>query len=93
MPGLIVECDLNTFIVTIWIAEHKGEVGFILLNDYALGDLFGGQAGFEAKLAQQGFTKMRNVESPLQFDSEKAQIDRPASWSGPWLTEYPWEVQ
>jgi hypothetical protein len=93
IPGVIVEIGQSTMIVTVWVAEHGGEVGFILLNDYALGDLFGGRAGFEAKLAQQGFTKVRNVESPLQFDSEKARIDRPASWSGPWLTEYPWEVQ
>lgn len=93
MPGLIVECELNTFIVTIWIAEHNGEVGFILLNDYALGDLFGGRSGFEAKLAQQGFTNVRNMDSPQHFDRERAKVKCPANWSGPWLTEYPWELQ
>ena len=59
-------------VVTIWVAEHEGEVGIILLNDYVLGDLFGGQAGFEAELAKQGFTNVRNMESPLQFERERA---------------------
>ena len=93
MPGAIMAVGQSTMIITIWIAEHKGEVGFIFLNDYALGDLFGGRCGFETKLRQQRFTKVRNVESPLEFASEKARIERPASWSGPWLTEYPWELQ
>ena len=93
VPGAIVEVGQSAMVVTIWLAEHNGEVGFIFLNDYALGDSFGGRVGFEAKLAEQGFTNVRNVKSPLEFDSEKARIECPASWSGPWLTKYPWEAQ
>jgi hypothetical protein len=52
MPGAIMAVGESTMIVTIWVAEHAGEVGFILLNDYALGNLFGGRYGFEAKLAE-----------------------------------------
>ena len=63
---------LSTMIITIWIAEHQGEVGLILLNDYALGHLFSWRYGFEAKLGQQGFTNLRNMESQQQFDSERA---------------------
>ena len=66
-----------------------GEVGFI----YALGNLFGGREGFEVKLAEQRFTKVRNVDSPQQLDSERAKVGRPASWSGPWKTVYPWELE
>jgi hypothetical protein len=92
VPGAIIAVGRSTMVVTVWVAEHD-DVGFIFLNDYALGDSFGGRVGFEAKLAQQGFTRVRNVESPLQFDSEQARIGRPASWSGPWLEDYPWEWQ
>ena len=91
MPGAIVEVGQSTMIVTIWIAEHEGEVGVIFLKDYALGKLFGGRLGFEAKLSQQGFANVRNVESPLQFESERAKCT--ANWSGQWLTAYPWELQ
>jgi hypothetical protein len=80
----------STMVVTMWVAEHNGAAGFLLLNDYALGDLFGGREGFEAKLVQQGFRKVLNIGSPQQLDSEKARMGRPATWSGPWLTEYPW---
>jgi hypothetical protein len=62
----------STMIVTIWVAEHEGEVGFILLNDDALGHLSSGRKGFEAKLAQQGFRNLRNMESQQQFDTERA---------------------
>ena len=70
-------------LITIWVAEHNGELGFILLNDYALGNLFGGREGFEVKLAEQRFTKVRNVDSPQQLDSERAKVGRPTSWPGP----------
>lgn len=93
VPGTIAVYGESTMVITIWIAEHNGEVGFILLNDYALGELFGGQEGFEVKLAQQRFTEVRNVDSRQQLDSEQAKIGRPASWSGPWRTVYPWESE
>jgi hypothetical protein len=83
----------STGVVTAWYAEHSTERGIILLNDYALGDLFGGASGFKAKLEQQGFTKIRNLRTPEELETAKAQIAKsPGSWSGPWLTEYPWEA-
>src|ERR1019366_3831825 len=93
LPGTKVVYGENTMLVTIWVAEHNGELGFILLNDYALGNLFGGREGFELKLAEQRFTKVRNVDSPQQLDSERAKVGRAASWSGPWRTVYPWELE
>jgi hypothetical protein len=69
VPGAIVAHGESAMVITNWVAEHNGEVGFIFLNDYALGDLFGGRGGFELKLAQQRFTKVRNVDSLLEKSS------------------------
>jgi hypothetical protein len=93
VPGTKAVYGESTMLITIWVAEHNGELGFILLNDYALGNLFGGREGFEVKLAEQRFTKVRNVDSPQQLDSERAKVGRAVSWSGPWRTVYPWELE
>jgi hypothetical protein len=80
-------------VVTAWYAEHGDERGIILFNDWALGSMFGGRAGFEAQLAKQGFVNVRNLttlkemQTAAQFMGTKA-----AEWSGSWLTTYPWEV-
>ena len=93
VPGGVVRVNNSTMVVTVWYAEHDGEAGIILLNDFALGDLFGGRAGFEAKLQQQEFTSVRLIES----SEEREEMRRPGSgqkwahWSGPWKTQYPWQ--
>jgi hypothetical protein len=81
-------------VVTVWAVEHGDEAGIIVLNDFALGDLFGGRAGFEKQLQKQGFSGVRNMRTMEEAESAKRRaIDKKlASWSGPWLTEYPWEV-
>jgi hypothetical protein len=85
VQGAIMTNGQSTMVMTVWVAERNGEVGFILLDDFALGDLFGGRAvEFKARLIQQGFAKIRK--------NEWARVKHPASWSGPWLPEYPWEV-
>ena len=93
VPGGLVQVGNKTFIVTSWFAQHAGEVGVIFLNDYALGDLFGGRAGFEAKLAHQGFTAVRNIPTLAELKAAKQLPNGKnlAVWSGPWLTKYPWE--
>jgi len=93
VPGDAVRVGNKTFIITSWFAEHAGEAGVIFLNDYALGDLFGGRAGFEAKLAQQGFTAVRNIPTLAELEAAKQLPNgkKLAIWSGPWLTKYPWE--
>src|ERR1700689_5018145 len=58
IPGTIALYGESTMVIAIWVVEHRGEAGFILLNDYALGELFGGRGGFDAKLVQQGFRKV-----------------------------------
>jgi hypothetical protein len=78
-------------VITTWAAEHGDEVGLLLLNDWALGSLFGGRAGFEARLREQGFTNVRNLLTPTEFATMRSG-KAPSTWSGPWLTQYPWEV-
>lgn len=92
VPGGVVRVNNSTMVVTVWYAKHDGEAGIILLNDFALGDLFGGRAGFEAKLRHQGFTAVRNIRTPEELDAVKKSTNgKLASWGGPWLTKYPWE--
>jgi hypothetical protein len=92
VPGGVVRVNNSTMVVTVWYAEHDGEAGVILLNDFALGDLFGGRAGFEVKLQQQGFTGVRNIATPEELDAvKKSAKGKLAGWGGPWLTKYPWE--
>jgi hypothetical protein len=93
MPGGVVRVNNSTMIVTVWYVEHEGEAGIILLNDFALGDLFAGRAGFEAKLQQQGFTAVRNIPTPEELETVKKLNEHLASWTGPWLAKYPWEPE
>jgi hypothetical protein len=92
LPGIIVELEGGSGVVTIWYAEHEDESGVIFLNDWALGVHFGGAAGFMARLNRQGFVKVRNL-THNEFEAVVAQIGKPpGNWSGPWSTEYPWEA-
>jgi hypothetical protein len=86
---MVIKHGNSTVVVTAWYGEHANEAGVILLNDYALGDLFGGEAGFKAKLGQQGFVKVRILRTPEELEAAKVQVAKaPGKWSGPWLTEY-----
>jgi hypothetical protein len=93
LPGVIVTGYENSMVVTAWYAEHADEQGIILFNDWALGTMFGGRAGFEAELARQGFVNFRNLATPEELRAAKQSMAaKEARWSGPWLTIYPWEV-
>lgn len=92
VPGGVVRMGNRTFVVTVWYAEHADEASIILLNDFALGDLFGGRAGFEAELRRQGFKNVRNVATPQELEAVKKSANgKLAGWGGPWQTIYPWE--
>jgi hypothetical protein len=89
-PGMALEApDGSTMVITCWLACHGTETGIVLLNDYALGDLHGGAEGFRAQLQAQGFTGIRLLTTVEEVDAAKQKVL--ASWSGPWLPEYPWE--
>jgi hypothetical protein len=81
-------------VITMWYAERGDECGIIHLNDYAMGDLFGGCTGFEARLAKQGFRSVRNLSTPAEVETAK-QPPRDkvmGDWGGPWETQYRWEI-
>jgi hypothetical protein len=89
---MVIKHGNGTSVVTAWYAEHENEAGVILLSDYALGDLFGGAAAFKAKLGEQGFVKVQNLRTPKDLEAANVLVAKaPGDWSGPWLTEYPWE--
>jgi hypothetical protein len=93
LPGTVVSMGTSTMVITVWAADHLDETGIILLNDYALGRLFGGRAGFEAHLRKQGFTAVRRIRPPKELESsyKLANGKKLADWGGPWKTKYPWE--
>ena len=92
VPGVTYSCEDGTCVITAWYAEHKGCRGIILLNDFALGDLFGGADGFRTKLKSQGFSAIRILETPDEVEGAKRWVSKaPGNWSGPWNTRYPWE--
>ncbi|HWW16062.1 MAG TPA: hypothetical protein VN310_15480 [Candidatus Dormibacteraeota bacterium] len=95
LPGMAVTEDESTMVITIWYAEHGDEVGTVVLNDWALGNLFGGRVGFEVKLAEQGFVSVRNLATPLELQNARrpSKGKKLGKWSGPWLTQYEWEVE
>lgn len=91
VPGAIVRLGENTMIITSWLVQHGQEHGFIVLNDFALGDLFCGAEGFLAKLQEQGFTNVQNLATPEELETARATTL--AGWSGSWQAQYPWHAQ
>ena len=93
VSGMVMKCGNSTFVVTAWYAEHAQEAGIVVLNDYTLGLLFGGAPGFMAKLGQQGFVNVQSLPTPEEFEAARGSVAKaPSRWSGPWLTDYPWET-
>ena len=76
------------------MVEHEHEYGIVFLNDFAAGDLFGGRAGFEAKLRKQGFVNVNLLRTQEELAAAKAPAEgkKVGDWGGPWKTQYPWEV-
>ena len=93
IPGPAVMVDASSMVITAWYAEHADEQGIILFNDWALGSMFGGRVGFEARLAKQGFVNVRNLATLEEMLTIRQLMGtKLANWSGSWLTTYPWEV-
>ncbi len=93
VPGVVFESPNRTFVITSWYAEHEGTRGIVVLNDFALGDLFGGQEPFRAELMRQGFTAIHLLATPEEFaDAKEKVLVAPGRWSGPWSKQYPWET-
>lgn len=93
VPGMTVIVNDSSMVVTAWYAEHDDERGIILFNDWALGSMFGGCAGFEAQLAKQGFVNFRNLAMQEELLTVNQLMGtKAAKWSGSWSTTYPWEM-
>lgn len=94
VPGEVMRSGSSTGVLTLWSAERDGQRGIIILNDFALGDLFGGKEGFKQQLENQGFTVVRIINTEEELETTKRQLNgRPlARWSGPWRMAYPWET-
>lgn len=94
LPGMAVRVGGSTMVITAWYAEHGDEAGVILLNDLALGEIFGGGAGFEAKLREQGFDNVRNLATLEELGATKRPVQgkKAGGWAGPWKTQYAWEA-
>jgi hypothetical protein len=89
LPGIEVTVDESSMVITLWYAERTGEQGIILLNDWALGDMYGGRAGFEAELARLGFVNVRNLARSQELNAARQSIGvKMARWSGSWTEKY-----
>ena len=71
VPGVVVESPSRTYVITSWYAEHGGTRGIVLLNDFALGDLFGGLEAFRAEMMRQGLTAIRLLATPEEVEDAK----------------------
>jgi len=94
LTGVAVPGGNGTTVISAWVATHKDETGLVLLDDLTLGDLFGGRSEFEKRLEVQGFTNVHRLRTPedLQSPLPLPNGKKLASWSGPWVAQYPWEV-
>jgi hypothetical protein len=73
--------------------KSDGSRGLAVLNDFAVGDLFGGQEAFRAELMCQGFTAIRLLATPEELEDARQQVRMaPGIWSGPSNTQYSWET-
>lgn len=94
LQGLIIRQGKSTIVITAWYAERGDEAGVILLNDFALGDLFEGRRGFEVKLRDQGFYNVRLICTTAELKAARLPKSGKivGDWSGPWRTQYDWEI-
>jgi len=97
VPGVGGKIGDSTMIITVWYAERGTEYGTILLNDFALGELFGGESGFKTMLVSQGFENVRLVVTPQDLELSKDPLEHInqtlGEWAGPWQAFYPWQEE
>ena len=92
VPGIAVQIRDSIYVISNWYAEHAGTRGIVVVNDFALGDLFAGVEGFREELMRQGFTGIRLLATPEDFAEAREKLPAaPGDWSGPRSEQYPWE--
>ena len=82
IPGMVVGEGTSMFVISIWLVQRRNALHFIVLNDYALGDLFDGRAGFESQLASQGYQVLKLISSEEEL--EATHLRHPAARLTPW---------
>jgi hypothetical protein len=68
---MVVGRGTRTFVISTWLVQRRNALRLITLNDYALGDLFGGRAGFESQLANQGYQVLGLISSLAELEATK----------------------
>jgi hypothetical protein len=88
VPGMVVDVEGHNecYVISAWLAEREGRMDIILLNDYALGDLFGGRELFEKRLSEQGFKVHHLISNPDDFETVKRRY--PEVQAIPWSLVY-----
>jgi hypothetical protein len=84
---MVVGRGTRTFVISTWLVQRRNALRLITLNDYALGDLFGGRAGFESQLANQGYRVLGLISSLEEL--EATQLRHPGLQMTPWFPELP----
>ena len=87
VAGMVVEAGTRTFVIGTWLVERRNALRLITLNDYALGELFGGCAGFESQLANQGYRVLGLISSLEEL--EATQLRHPGLQMTPWSPDLP----
>jgi hypothetical protein len=71
IPGTVVEIHGRKFVIGTWLVERKGQMRLITINDFALGDLFGGREAFEKRLHAQGYETHHLISRPEQLETAR----------------------
>lgn len=74
VPGMVVQMgNRDNYVVSVWLVEREGQMRLISMNDYALGDLFGGRDAFEKRLREQGYKIHELISRREQLETAKRQ--------------------
>jgi hypothetical protein len=71
VPGTVVEVNGEGFVVSDWLAERAGQMCVIRVNDFALGDLYGGRQELEHQLSVQGYKVHGLISSEEEMEAAK----------------------
>lgn len=71
IPGMVIEVATSTFVIGAWLVKQRDALQLLTLNDFALGDLFAGRAGFETQLANQGYQVIGLISSLEELEATK----------------------
>jgi len=71
VTGRVVEVNGEGFVVSSWLVERAGQMCIIRVNDFALGDLYGGRQELEHQLSVQGYKVHALISSEEELEATK----------------------